>query len=428
MAKWWDFRKQPQPVVEKRDVNGDVLLSALVSIDEIDNGMAMMIPAFAGAVNLISDTVASLPIRLFKKSGDRTEPVDNDVRVRLLNTDTGDTLNSFEWKRSMITDFLVSGEGYSYINKTRNKVKSLNYVSSDKVSVVSSPNPIFKQNDFLVYGARYKDFEFVRLLRKSKNGATGYGVVEENNKVLSVAYYTMIFEEMLVKSGGNKKGFLKAQKRLSPDAMTQLKTAWKNLFQTNTENVIILNDGLEFQESVMSTVEMQLNQNKITNAKEIRDIFNIPNDLKDEESYETFVKLTILPILKAFETALNKDLLLASEKDAFCFEFDTNDLLKGDIEKRFKAYEIGVKNGILQIDEVRHIENFEPIGLDFIKLGLGEVLYNPKTKEIYTPNTNAIVKMGEEIEVKEPANGDSPNADSKPAEKGVKKDESGNQE
>ena len=57
------------------------------------------------------------------------------------------------------------------------------------------------------------------------------------------------------------------------------------------------------------------------------------------------------------------------------FAFDTTELTKGDIEKRFKAYEIGVKNGILQIDEARYKENLPPLGLKFLKLGLQDVLY-----------------------------------------------------
>ena len=77
------------------------------------------------------------------------------------------------------------------------------------------------------------------------------------------------------------------------------------------------------------------------------------------------------------------------------------ELVKGDIEKRFKAYEIALKNGWLQIDEVRYLEDHPPLGLDFIKLGLQDVLYDPRTKTIYTPNTNktaAISESGQESE------------------------------
>jgi hypothetical protein len=100
-----------------------------------------------------------------------------------------------------------------------------------------------------------------------------------------------------------------------------------------------------------------------------------------------------LPILKAFEAALNKDLLLESEKGSFYFAFDTKELLKGDMLKRYQAYEIAIKNGFMQWDEVRYQEDLEPYGLDFIKLGLQDVLYNLKTKEIYTPNTNKTSNM-----------------------------------
>ena len=70
------------------------------------------------------------------------------------------------------------------------------------------------------------------------------------------------------------------------------------------------------------------------------------------------------------------------------FAYNLSALLKGDIEKRFNAYSLAIKSGFMQIDEVRYREDLEPLELDFIKLGLQDVLYNPKTKEIYTPNTN----------------------------------------
>ena len=41
----------------------------------------------------------------------------------------------------------------------------------------------------------------------------------------------------------------------------------------------------------------------------------------------------------------------------------------------------------MQIDEVRYAEDMEPLGLDWIRLGLQDVLYDPKTREVFTPNT-----------------------------------------
>jgi hypothetical protein len=54
----------------------------------------------------------------------------------------------------------------------------------------------------------------------------------------------------------------------------------------------------------------------------------------------------------------------------------------------------------MQIDEVRYLENLEPLGLNFIKLGLQDVLFNPVTKEVYTPNTNQITNIENKGSVK----------------------------
>jgi HK97 family phage portal protein len=409
---WWNRKK-----AEKRDLSlNDLLLSTSLDPSTISGDQAMTIPSLNAGINLISSTVASLPIKLYQKDGQKIKYLNDDPRVEMLNTTTGDTLDGYQMKKAIVDDHILYGAGYMFINRVRNDVKSLHFVSNPQVGVaLVNPDPIFKQMEFVIYGNIYRDFQLVKLTRKTKDGVTGTGILTEANKILSVAYNMLIFEDMLVRTGGNKKGFLKSASRLSKEAIEELKTAFKNLYSNNSENVVVLNAGLDFQESNNNAVEMQINQNKVTNNEEIAKMLNIPVEILNgkvtnmDGLYETFVKLAILPIIKAFESALNKDLLLEKEKGSFYFAFDTNELLKGDILKRFQAYELAVKNGIFQVDEIREKENAEPIGLDFIKLGLQDVLYDPKTKQIYTPNTNKMTKMGEEPATDpEPVVGESP--------------------
>ena len=75
------------------------------------------------------------------------------------------------------------------------------------------------------------------------------------------------------------------------------------------------------------------------------------------------------------------------------FAFDTKELTRGNIEERYKAYEIALKNNFMQVDEVRDKEDLEPLGIEWIRLGLDSVLYDPKTKTVYTPNTNETKEM-----------------------------------
>jgi hypothetical protein len=163
---------------------------------------------------------------------------------------------------------------------------------------------------------------------------------------------------------------------------------------------LVLNNGLEFQEASQTSVELQLDEHKRTNSDQICKMFLVsPRILSGEASedeYNNWIKTCILPVLAAFEAALNKDLLLPSEKDKLFFAFDTAELTKGNIKERYEAYELGIKNGVLQVDEARFKENLPPLGLKFLKLGLQDVLYFVDEDEIYTPNTNKKVKMGEE--------------------------------
>lgn len=374
----------------------DLLLQAGLISDEIGKYEALNIPAVSGCMELIANTIAMIPIKLYKEENGAVIEVDDD-RVRLLNDDTGDTLDGFQWKKSMIYDYLLCGNGYSYINRKGNKVESIHYVKENNVSIQEVTDPIFKSYKILVNGQQYEDFEFIKILRKTSNGAFGTGIIEESQEILATAYNALKYENILVKTGGNKKGFLKSQNRLSPEAITELRTQWNNMYKNNTENCIVLNNGLEFHEASSTSVEMQLNENKKTNSNEICKLFSVPNSILDgtasESDYNNYIRSAIMPPLKALETSLNKDFLLHTEQKSYFFAADTKELLKGDIEKRYKAYEIGSKNGFLMTDDIRYMEDLKPLGLEFIKLGLSDVLYNPKTKEIYTPNTGQTAQI-----------------------------------
>ena len=369
----------------------------LINPDEVTKEKVMQISAVRGCVEMISNTVATIPIKLYKENGTKVEEIKNDRRVYLLNDDNGDTLDVFQMKKAMVKDYLISGNAYLYINRQGNKVKSLHYVDESFVSVNKNFNPIFKDADFMIQGQMYEPYKLVKLLRNTKDGFSGSGIVEDNKELLAIAYNTMLFEKNFVASGGNKKGVIKSQNKLQLEAMQELKKQWKNLYSNNRENCVILNNGLDFQELSNTAVEMQLNENKKTNMSDICAIFNISENLlkgkSTSDEYKNFIKLSILPILNAIETALNKELLLNSEQGSFYFAFDTKELLKADMKERFEAYEIASKNGFMQTDEIRYLENLEPLGFKFIKLGLQDVLYDVEKNTIYTPNTGQLENM-----------------------------------
>ena len=413
----WSFRLRADPEPEKKEAesNEDALLRASLSDDYMTRDQAMNVPAFAACVNKIAETVSTIPIRLYRLVDGKLEAVEDDARVRLLNDDTGDTLDGVQFKRALVRDYLTGKGGYAFINRTGNQIRSLHYVRESEVSFLFTSDPIFKDYDIMIQGTKYKPFEFLKVLRNTEDGRSGRSVVDENSEVLSVAYHSLEYEKNLVKTGGNKKGFVKSAKKLAEPAIKALKAAWRRLYQNNTENVVILNDGLEFQEASNTSVEMQLNENKKTNSDEICKLFNMPpamiNGGATEQDKTNFVQYCLNPILKEIECALNRDLLLESEKGSFYFAADTSELTKGDIEKRFRAYETACKNGFMQIDEIRLRENMPPLGLDFVRLGLQDVLYDPVTKQFYMPNMNKTGGLGQKESEPEQKEGEKKNED-----------------
>lgn len=406
--RFWK-KKEDRSILEQNEMGlRDLLLAAGLIEDNISRIEALNIPTLAGCVELISSLVASVPIKLFKEENGEVKEIKDDIRIKLLNEETGDTLTSYEMKKALVIDYLLMGNGYIYINKERGNIRSLHYVKESNVSINNNVDPIFKNYDVLISGQTYKPYNFIKLLRHTDNGSDGYGIIEENPILLSVAYNSLKYENILSKTGGNKKGFIEAEGKLSEEAITNLKQQWANMYSGNSENCVVLNKGLTFKESQATPTEMQMNENKIANGSEICKIFNIPPSIiagdgkANEGDFDKMFKMAILPILNSLIASINKDLLLEKEKESFYFGYDATELLKGDIEKRFKAYEIAIKNKILGVNEVRYKEDLEPNPLfeDTILLGLNDVLYNVKNGTVYTPNTDKVsdMKGGEDNE------------------------------
>ena len=383
-----DESSQDLPVVEPPV--SDVLLRALLNNEAITREKALTLPAVSGAVDLIGNMIAAMPVKLYKHKQARVAEQENDTRVKLLNGDTGDTLDAFQLKKAMVEDYLMGKGGYCYIQRRRNEVVALRYVEDMYITVLKNFKPIFKDYVILVEGQEYKPYEFIKLLRNTKDGSTGVGLTDELSKTLETAYDTLLYQLSLVKSGGNKKGFLKAQRRLGQEEIDTLKRAWRNMYANNSENVVVLNNGLEFQESSNSSVEMQLDQNKNTLANEINKIFHIYED------FDLTFKEAIYPIVKAFETALNRDLLLEKEKKNYFFEFDVKEIIRANLKERYEAYKLAKETGFMTLNEIRRAENLDDIdGLDVINVGLGAVLYSATTHTYFTPNTDSTTDLNQ---------------------------------
>lgn len=384
----------------KKEGSSAAALEELFSREEITRSLALQVPAVAAAIEKLALTVAKLPVRLYTTDNEKRRPkeIQDDIRPFLLSVDCGDTLSIADFWRAVIEDYYLGNGAFIYIDKHKGMVRSLRYVESNRVAVSVNTDAIFKDYDVFVDGVRHYPFEFIKILRKTKDGATSKSITKENSKILSVAVETLKFEKKQVKRGGNKRGFFKSKSRLDKNGMDDLKEAIRNLYNNDedSDRDVILNNGIEFEEASATSMDLQLNENKRTNANEIFEIFGFPSSVvlggATSADKEVFIDC-VVNLLNVIEAALDKDLLLESEKRTKYFAFDTRELTRGNIKERFEAYGVAIDKHFMQVDEVRESEDMEPLGFNYISLGLGDVLVNPTTKEVFVPNTGQSGKI-----------------------------------
>lgn len=384
---------------EKRATENDVIADVLNGLSPLVNGktitrkQAMSIPVVTKSVNWIASAIASLPIKMYRRTDKGYIEIYDDYRLPLLNNYSGNCMTANDLKRQVIVDLLLEGNGYAYISKLGNKIDKLSYIPTSKLTYTESVDNIDKIVNVWVDGKQVQDYNVFRLVNNTKNGISGVGFISDCQDLLSTILSSLQYENNSI-SSGVRRGFLKSKSKLDKDKMDELKQAWKRLTSPSQSDVLVLNAGIEFEDASNTATESQLSQNKTINMHQVLAYFGLPTNFfegANSDAYLTAVRIAVIPIVKQLVNALNNYLLLESEKQDLKFDIDTSEILRINANERYNAYQTGLNSGILTIDEVRRMENLPVLDMQYLKLGLGDVLYNIKDGKIFVPNTGAIV-------------------------------------
>ena len=151
--------KKRETVLDESQVD-DVLLRAMLSGTMIDRQATLAIPAVSGYVDLIGNIFAQIPFKLYKQSekdGKKVTEEVTDDRVSIINDDTRDKLDGFQFKKAMCEDFLLGKGGYAFIGKVGNTFNALYYVECDRVSINKNEKAIHKDYTLMVDAETYFD-------------------------------------------------------------------------------------------------------------------------------------------------------------------------------------------------------------------------------------------------------------------------------
>lgn len=385
---------QPRTVEENATFD-DVVEYGSESVT-ITRDVAEKIGALNYGISLISETIASLPVYLYKRdeSGGR-EKVD-DYRNKLLNLENSDYSTAYNMKRNLVSDYLYHGNGYLDIYRDNNyKIKSLIHIPYNDIQIRKSDSLNKREITYVYdYWGMYNvpSFGVVNLARNTKDGELeGQGVLKEGSLILGNSYGFESFTETTIKSGFNVKGVVEKDGILTKPAKESLMAMLKKFFSgsRNAGKVLVLDDGMKFKPISMSPADLELLQQKEFTIKDIARLLKIQPSLlgianggmtysNEKDNQLQFLKYTIEPLLTIIEQTFNKYLLTEDEKSrGFFFEFNTQNMLRTSPADEIKMYVDAVKGTILTADEARQRLNWKPLGLDKLIIPLSHGIVNP---------------------------------------------------
>ncbi|MCG7985651.1 MAG: phage portal protein [Candidatus Thiodiazotropha lotti] len=335
------------------------------------------IAAVHACVQLIAETVASLPLAPYLQLNDGSKVIDKShVLYRVLHDQANPVQSAFEFREQFIASCLLTGNGYARIvMNNKGEVTALEPLHPSHVNPVRLVNGRIRYEVATVNGTkRYIQDEILHLRYRSTDGFTGLSPVTIARNTIGTALAQQQFEGSFFRNGATLSGALKHPGQLGDEAYRSLKTSFQDQYSGtgNAFKVMVLEEGMSFEPISMSQQDAQFVESRRLTLEDIARIYRIPPPaigiLHDAtysnitEQSRSLVKHTLRPWLVRIEQAMNSALLSFDGQQSHFIEHNADGLLRGAIGERYEAYRIAREWGWLNVNEIRSIENMGSIG------------------------------------------------------------------
>lgn len=342
---------------------------------------ALEVPAVWCAVNFIANTIASLPLQVFQKSGDGRDTAEKDPLYAILHDAPNDELTSFMWRKGMMISVLLRGRGVSFIERNKaGRVMNIWPLETDKLTIERKDGRKLYHYDDGGRRVTYTASEVIDLTFMLK--PDGVAHVDPITKLKGAVGLSLALEEYGRKffaNGGVPPLALHGSVPSPSAASRAASDIDKAIRDANSErrNVLIMPSGHELKAIGIDPQKSQMVDARRMQIEEIARIFGIPPVFLQDLTHGTFsnteqqdlnlVKHLIAQWVKAWEQELNLKLFSARNRTKFV-EFNLDGLLRGDFATRMAGYATAIQNAINTPDEVRAMENWPKKGEDADKL------------------------------------------------------------
>lgn len=347
-------------------------VAAMVNLHSPED--TMRIAAVYRCVRLISETIAALPWKVFRETGTTFEAVANHPAQWILHTQASDEMSAFVFKRQIIANALLWGNGYAEIQRdTANRPYALLLLAPDRVE------PGYDVNGKLVYQVRQSDGTFIYLPPSrvfhlqgiGSDGLRGYSVLEVAAKNLSVG---VSLEDSLARffaNGFRPMGLLKTKGRMSGEAFEAFE---KRLDQfsglRNRWRALPLDQDMDWQALAVDAEEAQALEMRKFSVIDVCRWFGVPPhkvfDLERatftniESQGREFLQDCLTPWIVQLEQEANSK-LLGRNFGGLYSKININAVIRADYATRTAGYQILRNSGVLSVNEIRALEDMPTI-------------------------------------------------------------------
>lgn len=365
---------------------------------EVDVTTVLGLSAVWRALNILSDSIASLPVEVVRKT--RQNSVESAIKHpvnRLLTINPSPLFTPYTLMQTLVTHAALVGNGYAYIHRERvtRYPKKISIIEPHRVSihVLEGDKVVYKIDNV---DRTIKPEDIIHFGGLSWNGLAGVNVLEQLADNFGLALANQEYLAKFFADGATIAGVIKHPGRLDDQSMHRLRRSWEAQYggSKNSGKTAILEQGMDYQAIGLSPQQAAAAETKKLTIADVSRIFGVPQFLLEDLDRATFnniehlsllfLKHTIRPWCKRIESELNRKLFPPDEQGEYMVRFDLDDIHMVDLESRGKYIETMMKWGILNRDEIRERENYNPIAD-----GTGQTYFVPMNmQDPANPNNN----------------------------------------
>jgi HK97 family phage portal protein len=339
----------------------------------VNERTAMTTSAVYACVRVISETVASLPLHVYRRVGQGKEKALDHRLYCLLHDQPNSEMTSFVFRETLMGHLLLWGNAYAQIIRDgRGQVIGLYPLLPDRMEVGRTGKGRLYYR-YLKDGREYflRKEEVLHVPGLSFDGLVGYSPIAMAKNAIGMALATEEYGSKFFANDARPSVVLEHPGILKDPE--KIRESWNKIYRgsENSHKVAVLEEGMNVKTLSIPPEQAQFLETRKFQIEEICRIFRVPPHLvanleratfsNIEHQSISFVVHTIRPWLVRLEQAFNCALFSEAEKGKYFASFVVDGLLRGDYESRMKGYAIGIQNGFMSPNDVRNLENMNPI-------------------------------------------------------------------